>query len=446
MRKIKLYLLVPCAVIVGWFFYALFHRSVWFYTLGNVSDLTWMWYTGKQVLIDPSELYAYNALHNSYYLPAFSIFAAIFLAPFPLIGAHYVLSITNIVLGILFVFELNKIYKLLGLKEEWKRFILLMISVCSWMVYGQFFAPQNKLIVAIIFVVSIRVQIQSKLLSTKKGYIYYFLMIFALSIAPYFVFIFLILLLDDIKLKDFFKKESIKKFMILALFVAIQNYLYFIYPHFLFDGLIKKGLLYGVERGINTFWLMDSIYLFINVPLSTFLLFSLFIGNIIIKVFKMKLEIKIALSGLIYIWCGGYGWSEEFIPMCFILFLFIPFLKKEKSIKKLLKNQKLVSLCLIIMFIINMLPVNVEMYYRVIPFLINQPFLTIIILRYVILLTLHSYFLPIEIILSKYCTKLSTKYLTHSITDSYQVFYFISSIKTMPKRINAFPFQFLYFF
>ena len=392
MRKIKLYLVVPCIVIVVWFIYALVHPSVWFYMLDQVSDLTWMYYTGKQVLIDPSVLYAYNALHNSYYLPAFSIFAALFLAPFTLIGAHYAMAILNIFLGMFFVLELNKIYKLLGLKEEWKRFVLLMISVCSWMVYGQFFAPQNKLIVASIFIVSIRMQLQSKILSTKKGYFYYFLMIFALSIAPYFVFIFLILLIDDIKLKDFLKKKSIKKFIILALFVSIQNYLYFIYPHFLFDGLIKKGLLYGIERGITTFWLMDSVYLFTNILLSTFLLISLFVGNIIIKLFKLRLEIKIALFGLIYIWCGGYGWSEEFIPISFILFLFIPFLKKEKSLKNMLKNQKLASVCLVIIFMINMLPINVEMYYKYIPFLINQPFLTIIIFRYLILLILLTLF------------------------------------------------------
>ena len=397
-KKIKFYLLIPCVIIVLWFIYALFHPNVRFYNNPDqISDLTWMYYSGKQILTNPFNLYNSNSiLVNTYYMPAFSLFAAFFLSPFPLIFAHYLMAGLNIILGIFFVLELNKIYKILGLQESWKRFILLIISVCSWMVYAQFYGPQSKMMVAFIFTISIRKQLQSNILSSRKGYLYYFLMIFALSITPYFIFLFLILLFDDIKIKDIMKKANIKKIIILGIFFSIQNFFYFIYPNLIFDGFIKRGLLYGIDRGINTFWLIDSVYEFSNIYLSWFLLISLFVCSIVIKIVKLKFEVKIALFGLIYIWFGGFGWSEEFIPFSFILFIFIPYLKEVKSLKDLLFKHKLVSLCLIIVFIVNMLPINVEMYYKYIPFLINQPFLTLLIFRYIILLgflTIFMFFL-----------------------------------------------------
>ena len=149
LSKIKenAYFLIPCICIGAWALsYIIFYfRLSW--------DFEVFYYAGKQIQINPGELYGENPI---LYSPCFPFLFSISISLLPITQAYYVWYIINFISSVLLLREFNKILILLNFKQKLHRFLFLIIMANGWLIYRQFFLNQSKFFMGAIFFFIIR--------------------------------------------------------------------------------------------------------------------------------------------------------------------------------------------------------------------------------------------------------------------------------------------------
>jgi hypothetical protein len=226
--KKNLYLLLPIACITFWALYWLYSVS---FILDGYFDFEIFYDSGTQVLKDPKKLY-----DNKYYryLPSFALLIACSISLCPLFFARYIFYIINYVCAILLVLEFNKILILMKVKKKIQRFFFLIAISNGNLILYLFVVNQTKFLLGLMLFFILRKELQLRNEEKEKDLKYYLttygIFVFAIGIAPYFLFLLLIYLFHDIYWKDFFNIQNIKKYGIVIIMFLIQNILFIIYP------------------------------------------------------------------------------------------------------------------------------------------------------------------------------------------------------------------------
>jgi len=198
--KENFYLLIPILCITYWALLFLRYRH---FVLNDLyqEDFLVYYLSGKQIFIDATKLYTYD--YEGYsagyiYLPCFAVLAAISISLLPLFIAPYILYLFNYITAILFILEYNKILTLMGVKEKKHRLLFLLIISNGSIVYFIFLFNQVKYLVGFLILMVLRRELKYRIENIRKDNKFYIinfgLFIFAISMAPYFLLLFLMYL------------------------------------------------------------------------------------------------------------------------------------------------------------------------------------------------------------------------------------------------------------
>ena len=310
----KYIIFIPILILLAWAVFAILHEN--FYIDRIQMDFSIFYRAAVRIVDNPNNLYLGDP--GYYHLPAFAYFFT-FIALFPHWQAHLVLFSLNIFIGIFFILELNKILKLIGLENNIYRTIFISIICCSFNIYVQFYFPQVKLILALILFFIIRREFEWKKLERQKDVKYYlinyFLIVFSLSIAPYYIFIYITIIIHDIGKTNLLKKQSIYHYLVILIIFLLQNFILLLYPNLIIEYL-TRGITFA---DIHNIAYLDDLILEYNIEMNSTLVFliPLVVSNLIICFSPYELPKKLGLSGLCYVFFNCYGSSELFIPTRF---------------------------------------------------------------------------------------------------------------------------------
>jgi len=317
---------------------------------------------GKQFLKNPKDIYE---VYGNVYLPICAIFHAFTFSLIPFYISFVLWYITNIILGMLFVREYNKILILMNLKDKRYRFLILLIISNGWYILQHFAWNQKKFLAGLLVAYILRREMQHRELKIKNTYKYYFVnyncILFVLAIAPYFFLLLLAYVFYDIKRKDLFKVANLKKyFLVISLFFA-QNFLFIIYPSMIRDfyketeyftwGIPVFQHFYLTELCANVFDrdLVPKVNFALNIIL-------IILSTIIICLKRLKIEIKFGYINLFIMFLYQHAWKSLFIIIAFILLIIIPFLKEDKDLLKFFKKNKIALMGAFSLLCINFTP------------------------------------------------------------------------------------------
>ena len=385
--KGSLYLIIPALCVFFWGLYY-FIKIGTFISYERYWDFGIYYNVGKQLLSYPHYIYD---IYGFFYLPNVAIFFAFGFSIFPLYISYYTFFILNIIIGIFFVLEFNKVLKFMKLNSKFHRFLFLLIVSNGWFLHRIFTFSQTKLFVGLIIIYIIRREFQIKEENREKDLKYflinYNLLIFGIGMAPSFILILPIYLFHDIRLKEIAKKQNLKIYGIIITSFIIQNFLFVLYPSLIFDFLSGFSWGYSHQFGANaylhTLILPDNINTFYS-NFATIIL--LIVTSILICNKKLNLEIKIGYFALAYLYFGMFsGFSLFHILLVFSLLLFVPYVnQKEKFFKFIKKNiLLLIGLCFIVT--ISFLP-HISTILKFFPFTGDFPIIVFTTLRYSILI------------------------------------------------------------
>ncbi|MFX1384038.1 MAG: hypothetical protein ACFFBP_16495 [Promethearchaeota archaeon] len=400
-KKIKenTYLIIPMFCIIIW---AILYLISSFYNPHETNfqfiyfDFQ-IWYrAGQQIYRDPSKLYStYFGYDISYtWTPCWATLFAISISLMPYAIGYFTLYVINIIVGMLFIREFNKILMLLKVKRKLHRFLFLIIISNGFLLLNLFRQNQTKFIVGLILFFILRKEIQYRKGDLNKDLKYnlinYGLFVFALGMAPYFIYLLLIYMFHDIKFKDLLKKENIKIYSIVVFMFIFQNILFLIYPNLIFE------FLEGFFKNVNFFiFYLNEWIIFSDIEITLInIIFSiiLFVITLILIINKkLTLEVKFGYFSLFAIFFGLFANRVLMILLPSILILFIPFMKQDETGFDFIK-ENIILLTGFLAIAGIYLNVNPETIYLITIFIIpaSQGFglMLIIYLRWIILLIL----------------------------------------------------------
>ncbi len=385
--KENLYLIIPALCV---FFWALYY----FIKIGTFISYERYWdfgiynNAGKRIFTDPSKLYDVS---NFYYLPNVAIFFAFGFSIFPLYISYYTFFLLNIIIGIFFVLEFNKVLKFMNLNSKFHRFLFLLIVSNGWFLHRIFTFSQTKLFVGLIIIYIIRREFQIKEENREKDLKYvlinYNILIFGIGMAPSFILILPIYLFHDIRLKEIAKIQNLKIYGTIITSFIIQNFLFILYPSLFFDFLsgYSWGLShqFGANAYLHTLILPESFNTFYSI-FATF--FLLIVVSILICNKKLNLEIKIGYFAFAYLYFGMFsGFSLFHILLVFSLLLFVPYVNQEEKFFKFIKKNILLLIVLSFIVAISLLP-HISTIFKFFPFTEDFPIIVFTTLRYSLLI------------------------------------------------------------
>ena len=353
------------------------------------SDFYFLYTAGKRVLNEPANLY-----NQQYFLlPVFAMISSVTFALLPYFYAYYTFYLLNIAFGILLIRESNKILILMELKEKEYRFLFLIVISNGFIILAQFYQNQYKILMGVILFFIIRRELWYRIKEIEKSIKYYIinygLFVLVVGIFPPFIFLLLIYIFNDIQFVNLFKKESIIKYTIVILMFAIQNFLIFIYPSYLLDFLSLYGR--HNQRGyFPLFYLREWVVLdnynfifYISTIYITIIALILILNN------KLSIEEKFAYNSFAWIIFSTYGGRTLVILFPLALLLYIPLLNKEERGIAFFKKNKIIMLGLAsVIGIYFMLPDYTI--YKYIPWMQEFPFIILMNLRYIFLLSVFA--------------------------------------------------------
>ncbi|MFX0072610.1 MAG: hypothetical protein ACFFAO_16115, partial [Candidatus Hermodarchaeota archaeon] len=341
--KNRIYLIIPFICIAAYAIFYLIKSNFQIFEL----DFGIFYNSGKQVLIDPSKLYQQTGY---LYLPSFACLFVLF-SFFNFYTAYFLFYVLNYVFAILFVIEFNKILILKKVLDKKVRFLFLLVISNGWVIYFQFYHNQSKLIVLLIFTYIIRREITYREGAMEKDLKFYLinynLFIFALSIVPYLIFLFLIYIFNDIKINKLIKKENLRKIGILFLSFLVQNILFLVYPSLIVEFLaqgIKFQSFSPYNNTLPQFYLREFFY--VDADIITYVRIATLIILLIITILLIKnptlfIEMKFAYFLFAFLFLDTYNsLSNLIITLSFCNLLFINFLAHNENFKQFLKNNK----------------------------------------------------------------------------------------------------------
>jgi len=403
--KTNLYLIIPIICIVLWAIYTF----IQFYFINHLSlhfDFSERVREAYVMVTDPENLYHSKATYHA--LPSQILLFLIFLL-FPLVVANRIYFVINTFLGILTVYEFNKILKFMDIKEKLTKFIFLMIISNGFVIFHQFWLGNVKFIVESILFFIIRRELQCRKGIIEKNLKYYFInygfFLLALGIYPPFIYLLFIYLFQNIRHPNLFKKKSIQQFTIIIFWFALQNFIIFIYPSLILDLFRCYFTFYSAFGSELPFFYLGSFGLSLE-PAN--ILFITNITNIIILLItlilifnkKLTIEFKFAYFCLASIYVGSFAGRVLVVILPFTLLIFIQFLREEKKFLNFLKNNKILILGLIGIIGIYFIIENNNTYYKYIPILEFYPYRLFFDLRYIYFLVILG-FSVIKLHLSK---------------------------------------------
>jgi hypothetical protein len=394
-KKKNWLIILPILVILFWGIFCLIHEN--FYLTKYETDFTYFYDAGHRIANNPLTLYDVS---QYYHLPIFA-YSFIFISMFPYWNAMLVMFAINIIVGILFVIELNKVFQLMNIKNNLTRAVYISIICSSWNIYLQFYYCQVKIIVVLILIFVIRREIQykeqKKSFNSKKKFWYYFinyfLIAYSLSITPYMIFFYLILFMDDFGKGNLFKRESLMKMGGFVGIIVAQNFIFIIHPILFIEyisGVSFFHLYYLVDilpyLSFNIFQILSIPFLIILISLNLLILFS-----------NYDLKTKMGLSGVVYLLFNGYGTSGHFIYIMLMFFLLIAQVKERESFIKTIKEKenRLVILGMLFILILNVSSVYNSAIRDEFSILFNPPFEIFMISRHIILIGIITFILII---------------------------------------------------
>ncbi|MFX1443338.1 MAG: hypothetical protein ACFFHV_07995 [Promethearchaeota archaeon] len=361
-----------------------------------MNDFQIFYDSGRQIFINPANLYNVRGFR---YMPSFAMLFAVSISLIPYKEAYYIFFIINYILGVISIIEFNKILSLMNIKKKSNRAIFLLIISNGYFVYYQFYFNQSKYLTFVILLFILRRELQFRIEEKPKELNFYIinygLIVFAIGMAPYFIFFLLIYLFQDIPRKDIFKRESRRKYLIIIIWFILQNILFLIYPFQIIsflDGFNRP------QRRPNYFkiiYLREWIELSPNEIKNFTILFSiiLFIVTLILMFNdKLLIEEKFGYFAIAYILIGvfSYTFLLGLILYSFVLLLFAPHLSENyKGIEFITKNRIVIigiSSILAIFFAWSSL-----ILYNFIPGLKEYPMIIFYYLRWVFLLSIMIY-------------------------------------------------------
>jgi len=343
----------------------------------------------KKILNNPKELYDIDIDGwGYYYLPSFACFFS-FLGFFNLKLAACIFLIINYILSIVFILLLNRIMRLMNLKNKWHRLLFLLLVSNGWIIFDQFRTLQTKLLVSLIFLCIIWREIYYRIEEKEKKISYftlhYIFFIFALGMVPQLIFLFIIYLFHEIRFSNFFNRDNIFRYLIVVSIFLIENLLFLVHPELISDFL--KGFTRNFdEKSIRALFLSDfQIYnkTILNIIryAMLFLTILIMLGLTINK--RILIEWKFSLFCFSFLYLDifrGYGILQILLP--FILLLFIPFIKQEKSIKRFLKKNYIILIGLFSMLGIIFTSKDTQVFLRALPLFKEFPLFILVYLRW----------------------------------------------------------------
>ncbi len=356
----NIYIIIPAICIFLWAFYALYDTEF----KPHSGDFRDFYNAGQQVFIDPLRIYDSGFV----YMPNMAFFFAISIALYPFSIAYNIFLIFNYVCALLALKEYDKVLVMMDVKQRIQRFTFLMIISNGFYVYDQFFANQTKylLLLLLIFILRREIQfnLQEKIKDLKFYLINYGLFVLVIGMAPYFIFIFLIYIFQDIPIKELFKKDNTQKYTIVILMFCAQNFIFILNPsqffyfinffnmphrrEYIFGNMMYTKNLFSEENLIANDYMALITYLFV---------FAIIIISLIL-IFKKDLSIqeKFGFFFLANVFLGIYSIQHYLylLLFTFVLLLFIPFYEKNiKGFKWVKMNKFFIIGILSITLILN---------------------------------------------------------------------------------------------
>ncbi len=386
LKKLKsnIYLIIPIFCIGLWCLYNLIHCN--FTPFKN--DFTNFYLGGQRILNNPTNLYKPFGKYT--YTPALGTLFSVTISLLPHFYAQYVFYCVNLFLGVLFILEYDKILKLMHLEEQWHRFIFLLIISNGMIIYDLFYQNQFKFIVGVIFLFIIRREIQYKKENKEKTFVFYIihygLFVFAVGISPYFIFLLLMYLFQDIPFNELFNTRSIKKYFIVILWFILQNFLFILYPSLIFD-FLSLFFVSSNEGFISLFYLREWFFLGNYFQLLNLILLLSIIAFTIVLIFQKDLSIekKFIFSALVYVIFFTYAGRALILLFPISMLAFVPYVNQNsKGISFIKENLILLIGLLSIVGIYFMLPE--ETIFKYLKFLSQYPFVIAVNLRWIFLL------------------------------------------------------------
>jgi len=397
--KKNIYLIIPIICIPIWASLVLISTQI---NPDYAGFLYWdysIWYgAGRQIFRDPTKLYDYNYGYDIGYTwtPCWASLFAISLSLIPYIIGYFLLYILNVISGMLMIREYNRILILANIRKKSHRFIFLIIISNGFIIFNVFIQNQNKLMIGFFIFYILRRELECRISKIEKNLKYYLinygLFVFVLGMAPYFIFLLLIYLFEEIRLKKLVKKGSIKIYSIVIVMFLLQNILFFIYP------ILIVKFLEGFYKNTNFFifylyeWLRfsDEQTTQINIIFSIFL-FTLTMLLIINK--KLRLEQKFAYFSIFAIFFSLFANRILTFLLPLTLLLFLPFLKQELKGKEFIKQNKilLIGLLSVLGLYLNINPETIYfIVLTILPFFNKIVLMFLINIRWILLLIIMA--------------------------------------------------------
>ena len=306
---------------------------------------------------------------------------------FPFIIADYAFYITNIIFGMLFTLEFNRILELLDVKEKKHRFIFLMIISNGMLIFQLFYLNQFKYIIGVIILFVLRREIQYRAENIERDLKFYLInysfFVFAVGIFPLLIFYLLIYIFQDIKFINIFQKDNIKKYVIVILMFIGQNFLFFIFPSY-FKGIILLFIdpPYGRNEGIYYLreWLVIRNLTLLSIITSIIIAI---ISTVLIINNNLKMEQKFSYLSFACIYLSTFGQRIFLILLPLAILLFISFLNQDRYDLDFIKANRILIIGLLsIVAIYFDSPLSV--YYEFFPILISTHFIFLLYLRRIV--------------------------------------------------------------
>ncbi|MHA1253380.1 MAG: hypothetical protein ACTSRP_25610 [Candidatus Helarchaeota archaeon] len=384
--KNKYHILLPILSLSFWLLYALIHENFFISILDTLKyDFLPLYNAGKVIFSDPSSLYK---TEGYYYLPSFAYVYGILFSWQPTYIVWYVHLAFSFFLGILSIFEYDRILVYLNLEKKTHRAFLNTLSFTGALIYGIFYMNQAKLIVVLTFLFILRRELEFRLKNKNKNIKFYIinfsLLIFALSIMPYLIFFAIIYILNDIDINELFKISSIKIYFLFVIIFIIQNFIFLIYPNLIFDFLFK-GMQFQTSRNflliLKEWPLTESTMIIIKY----ICLILLTIFTFLLYIFKnnLFLEEKFGYLSIIYLFVNPWkGYSSLILLIPLILITLIPYIKKI-NIKEIYKDLNLFLVIIAILYLELSVTYN-QTFFKYLPFTKNPPYIYLLYLRWTI--------------------------------------------------------------
>ncbi|MFX0072770.1 MAG: hypothetical protein ACFFAO_16930, partial [Candidatus Hermodarchaeota archaeon] len=193
----------------------------------------------------------------------------------------------------------------------------------------------------------------------------YSVIVFAIGMAPYFIFFLMIYIFYKIPLKNLFKNENIKKYIIVIGVFFIENFLFIIFPNYFIQ--LWTGFNHPqVEREKIKLKLMRQL---LDVPKNTVISYITFLSIIILSIFSfiliikksLRIEEKFGYFSLAYIIFGAFSYSIYLYLMLFslVLLLFVPHLNQKFTGISFVKQNLFFFIGLGSIFFILLFPVDI---------------------------------------------------------------------------------------